>query len=196
MQYRLNNLFPGATMKGYEIYELEDLFKPASAGIEFSHDSWAKLEGDSLRIPAVIDWTPKGYFNLDERRFPLTFGTQREWTWKTTLELPEGYEVKHVPEDAEVKTSCLSLSRSYVIEGARLISEWRYASLCEELSPEDYQAQRQKAREMMVLLEQEVVLGKELLNAPRELKLPNEPPKPAQPSPAEGSLEPPPATKP
>jgi hypothetical protein len=49
---------------------------------------------------------------------------------------------------------------------------------------------------MMVLLEQEVVLGKELLNAPRELKLPNEPPKPAQPSPAEGSLEPPPATKP
>lgn len=177
MQYRLNNLFPGATMKEYEIFELEDLFKPASAGIEFSHDSWAKPEGDSLRIPAVIDWTPKGYFHLDKRRFPIDFGTQREWTWRTKLTLPDTYEVTYLPKDESLVTDCLSLERHSKIENDRLITEWRYASLCEMLPPFDYQAQRDKARQMMVLLEQEIVLGKKVPTAPQELKLP-----PKQPS--------------
>ena len=175
MQYRLNNLFPGATMDRYEVLELEDLFKPASAEIYFKHDSWGKLEGDSLRVPAVIDWTPKGYFHLDKRRFPINFGTRKEWTWRTKLTLPKGYEVTHLPKDESLVTSCLSLERRFSIDEGSLITEWRYASLCEMLNPEEYEAQRDQARQMMVLLEQEVVLGKAVPTAPSELKLPPQP---------------------
>ena len=39
------------------------------------------------------------------------------------------------------------------------------------LDPEDYETQRDQARQMMVLLEQEVVLGKAVPTAPSELKL-------------------------
>lgn len=171
MQYRLNNLFPGATMDRYASIELEDLFKPASAEIYFKHDSWAKVEGDSLRIPAVIDWTPKGYFHLDKRRFPIDFGTRKEWTWRTTLSLPSSFEVTHLPQDESLVTGCLSLERRSRIEEDSLITEWRYASLCEMLEPTDYEAQRDTARQMMVLLDQEVVLGKKVPTTPQELKL-------------------------
>jgi tetratricopeptide (TPR) repeat protein len=159
MQYRLHQLFPGAEMTAHEPLEVESLFKPASASISFKLGSWAKKEGESLRLPAVIDWSPKGYFHLEERRFPLNFGVRREWSWHTSVSLPEGYELSHLPSNEQVKTPCLSLERQFKREEGRLISEWRYASLCENLSPEDYQAQREKAREMMVLLNQEVVLS-------------------------------------
>ena len=158
MQYRVNQLMAGAEMLKHAPVKVDDLYNPAEAQIEFKHDNWVKREGDRLRIPALIDWSPKSLFHLEERRYPLVMGHNRKWTWFATVSLPEDMEISHLPADKTVGSECLSLSRSLKLdhESNALKSTWVFKSLCERLSPEMYAQHRPIAREMMQLLSQEV----------------------------------------
>ena len=161
MQYRVNQLLPGAQMLAHQASQVEDLYTPAEATINFSHDSWVKREGSQLRLPAPVDWSPKGLFQLEERRFPLVLGHKRQWTWVLSATLPDRFDLSHLPIDRKVGSECLSISRTSVWdeESRRLEMKWHYQSLCERLSPEDYLAHRPLAREMIQLLNEEVVLS-------------------------------------
>ncbi|MBM4292241.1 MAG: DUF3857 domain-containing protein, partial [Deltaproteobacteria bacterium] len=160
LQYRLHQLFPGAELLEHEALKVESLFEPAVARVRFRLDGWAKVEGQQVRLPNLIDWSPSAYFHLDERRFPVNMGTHREWTWRARVRLPSGLSVAHLPPDRDVRAPCLTLSRASRLGAAGEVEvEWRYASLCEEVSLEEYALHQAKAREMTQALKQEVVLS-------------------------------------
>lgn len=161
MQYRVSQLIPGAQMLDHQATRVDDLYTPAEAKINFAHDSWVKREGDQLRLPAPVDWTPKRLFQLEERRFPLVLGHKRQWRWVLNAALPEGFDVSHLPADREAGSDCLRISRSSRWDAAtrQLTLTWLYQSLCERLSPEEYITYRPLARDMIQLLNEEVVLS-------------------------------------
>ena len=161
MQYRANQLFPGAQVIDHEAVSVDDLYSPAVAKATFKHNEWVRREGDHLRLSTVVDWTPKQLFQLDERRFPLVLGHRREWSWVFKVKLPAEMQISHLPEDKRVGSDCLSVERisSWNPETHELTLTWVHQSQCSQLSPEEYLKHRPLSREMMQLLKEEVVLA-------------------------------------
>ena len=161
MQYRVNQLLPGAQMRNHQALQVEDLYQPAEALIEFEHDSWVNREGEQLRLPSIVDWSPKSSFQLEERRFPLVLGHKRQWQWTLNAQVPESFDLSHLPEDRKVGGQCLSIKRksTWSATEKKLKIVWRFKTLCEQLSPKAYQEYRPLARDMMQLLNEEIVLS-------------------------------------
>ena len=161
MQYRVNQLLPSAKMLDHEAVSVDDFYTPAVTKIKFEHNAWVRREGNQIRIPALVDWSPKRLFQLEERRFPLVLGHKRQWRWVLDTQIPDPLEVSHLPEDRKVGDQCLSIERKSTWDPTthRLVVTWLYQSLCKELSPQEYLKYRPLARQMMQLLKEEVVLG-------------------------------------
>ena len=161
MQYRVNQLLPGAQMREHKALQVEDLYQPAEALIEFEHDSWVNREGQQLRLPSLVDWSPKSSFQLEERRFPLVLGHKRKWQWTLNAQVPDSFDLSHLPEDRKVGSQCLSIDRksTWSAKEKKLKVVWSFKTLCEKLSPEAYQEHRPLARDMMQLLNEEIVLS-------------------------------------
>ena len=161
MQYRVNQLLPGAQMKDHQALQVEDLYNPAEALIEFEHDSWVNREGQQLRLPTLVDWSPKSSFQLEKRRFPLVLGHKRQWQWTLNAKVPASFDLSHLPEDRKVGSECLSIERksNWSVKEKQLKVVWLFKTLCEQLSPEAYQEYRPLARDMMQLLNEEIVLS-------------------------------------
>ena len=187
MQSRVSQLFPGAQMLEHRGLNVNDLYTPALASINFRHDSWLKREGDLLRIPNIADWSPKRLFELETRRFPLVLGHYRQWRWKLQLQLPPRLKIAYLPTDREVGGRCLTIKRrsSWDPEARTLQIAWFYQSLCEQLSPKEYVSYRALSREMLQLLNEEVVLRSQKLDLEEPLPIPNQaaPPKVVVPAP-------------
>jgi tetratricopeptide (TPR) repeat protein len=161
MQYRVNQLLPGAQMRDHKPIQVDDLYTPAEALIKFEHDSWVNREGNQLRLPSIVDWSPKSSFQLEDRRFPLVLGHKRQWRWTLNAQLPHQFDLSHLPKDRKVGSECLSIERrsEWLPKEKRLHIEWTYLTLCEQLSPKEYQAHRPLARDMLQLLNEEIVLS-------------------------------------
>lgn len=161
MQYRVNQLLPGAVMLDHKAVQTDDLYVPAEAHINFEHDSWVHREGDQLRLPSIVDWSPKSLFQLENRRFPLTLGHKRQWRWSLNATLPSGFDITNLPRDRKVGGECLSIERNAKWDPTQrsLRVTWTYLTLCERLTPEEYLEYRPLARDMLQLLNEEVVLG-------------------------------------
>ena len=161
MQYRVNQLLPGAVMLDHKAIQTDDLYIPAEAHINFEHDSWIHKEGEQLRIPSIVDWSPKSSFQLEERRFPLVLGHKRQWRWNLKIKVPSSFEMSHLPEDRTVGSECISIERKAHWDEAQhaLSVTWTYFTLCEQLSPQEYLKHRPLARDMLQLLNEEIVLG-------------------------------------
>jgi tetratricopeptide (TPR) repeat protein len=161
MQYRVNQLLPSAKMLNHKAINVDDLYTPAITKIKFEHNAWVRREGDQLRIPALVDWSPKRLFQLEDRRFPLVLGHKRQWRWVLDAQIPDHLEVSHLPEDRRVGSDCLSIERRSDWDPTthKLNVTWAYQSLCERLSPQEYLIHRPLARQMIQLLKEEVVLS-------------------------------------
>ena len=152
-------------MLDHKAVQTDDLYVPAEAHINFEHDSWVHREGELLRLPSIVDWSPKSSFQLEERRFPLALGHKRQWRWSLKVNVPKGLDLSHLPKDRKVGSECLSIERQTQWDEAQhaLSVTWTYLTLCERLSPEEYLTHRPIARDMLQLLNEEVVLAPQAL---------------------------------
>lgn len=165
---RLASIFlPNATASNARALEVESLRVPAAIRVDVATGTFARVEGDSLRVKLPSDANPRATFQLATRKHPLVLGTPQQSQVDIALTLPEGWEVKKLPLATEVSLPCLSLSRQVKVEGRVVKTTQRYQTSCERLGVGEYAQYRGRLDDMVRLLDDELVLGAKGGKVPR-----------------------------
>jgi tetratricopeptide (TPR) repeat protein/transglutaminase-like putative cysteine protease len=150
---------PNATTSDVQAVEVESLRVPAVIRLGLSSGTFARSEGDALRLKLPSDANPRNTFSLARREHPLLLGTPQAQEMTVELQLPEGFEAKKLPASGTVAMPCLSLSREVKQEGRVVKSTQAWRTTCERLSAQEYPQYRAKLDDMVRLLDDELVLG-------------------------------------
>ncbi len=161
---------PNATASDVRALEVESLQVPASIRMDLQSGTFARAEGDTLRLKFPSDANPRNTFALAKRDHPLVLGTPQQQVMSLELTVPEGYEAKKLPSSGTVTMPCLSLSREVKQEGRVVKSTQTWRTTCERLSAQEYPAYRAKLDDMVRLLDDELVFGpsKKAVGAPKK----------------------------
>jgi hypothetical protein len=154
-----SSYLPNATTNDVRALEVESLRVPAAIRMEVAAGTFARSEGDTLRVKLPSDANPRNTFSLATRNHPLLLGTPTQQQMQLELTLPEGFEAKKLPAGGTVSLPCLSLSREISQVGRVVKSKQTWRTTCERLSASEYPAYRAKLDDMVRLLDDELVLG-------------------------------------
>ncbi|MDX2009407.1 MAG: transglutaminase domain-containing protein [Myxococcaceae bacterium] len=154
-----SGLVPNSTTSGVAVVEAKDLRRPAKLEALVEARTFARSEGDTLRIKVPSSWNPRGLFSLASRRHTLVLGTPftDETTFSVTL--PEGFEARKLPASGTITQQCLELNRTVTQAGRTVTSRAVFRVTCDRVAPAEYPTYRSKVDEMMRLLEDELVVG-------------------------------------
>jgi transglutaminase-like putative cysteine protease len=108
---------PRAEVVTWELSDLEDLYTDLSASVEFRAPGYAIAAGDYLVLPVASQRADFDFLfyrrfygtNLVERNYPLHIGSSFLTLIEERFEVPEGYEVRSVPEPRLVRSDGVSL---------------------------------------------------------------------------------------
>jgi hypothetical protein len=151
---------PGAATSQVTPVEVKDLRKPAKFAARLEAPTFARPEGDTLRVKLTPFWNPRSSFALTTRRHALVLGAPFVDESRVSLTLPEGFEVKKLPASGAVEQTCLKVERSFTQSGRVVTGTSRSQITCERLTAAEYPGYRAKVDEMMRLLEDELVVGR------------------------------------
>jgi hypothetical protein len=150
---------PNATTSDLRALEVESLRVPAAIRMEVAAGTFARAEGDTLRLKLPSDANPRSTFSLATRNHPLLLGTPQQQRMVLELTVPEGFEAKKLPASGTVALPCLSLSREVKQEGRVVKTTQTWRTTCERISAKEYPTYRAKLDDMVRLLDDELVFG-------------------------------------
>ena len=154
-----SSYLPNATTSDVRALEVESLRVPAAIRMQVAAGTFARSEGDTLRLKLPSDANPRNTFALATRDHPLLLGTPTMSQMQLELTVPEGFETKKLPSGGTVSLPCLSLTREVSQTGRVVKSKQTWRTTCERLSAQEYPTYRAKLDEMVRLLDDELVLG-------------------------------------
>jgi hypothetical protein len=157
---RIASLFlPNVTTANPRALEVESLRVPAAIRMDVASGTFARAEGETLRVKLPSDANPRSTFQLATRKYPLVLGTPQSSEMNVSLTLPAGWEVRRLPTASTIALPCLSLSREVKVEGSTVTSRQTYRTTCERIGVGEYAQYRARLDDMVRLLEDELVLG-------------------------------------
>jgi transglutaminase-like putative cysteine protease len=154
-------LMPGAASSEPKAVEVKSLTTPAVLQTSVASKTFARKEADTLRVRIPTDWNPRYAYNLATRRHPLVLGAPTQYVTRTELALPEGMQVKKLPQGGTVDAPCLSYQRTVKLapDGKSVQVAQDVKLKCERISAVEYQTYRSHADAIARILDDELVLG-------------------------------------
>jgi hypothetical protein len=124
-------------------------------------NAFARKEADTLRVRIPTDWNPRYAYNLASRRHPLVLGAPTQYLTRTHLALPDGIQVKKLPQGGSVDAPCLGFQRTVKLssDGKSVEVKQEVKLKCERISAAEYQTYRGHAEAIARILDDELVLG-------------------------------------
>jgi tetratricopeptide (TPR) repeat protein/transglutaminase-like putative cysteine protease len=154
-----SGLVPNSATSQVVVVEAKDLRRPAKLEALVEAKTFARAEGDTLRIKVPTSWNPRGLFSLATRRHTLVLGTPFTDETNVAVTLPEGFEARKLPASGTLSQQCLELTRTVSQSGRTVTSRAVFRVTCDRITPAEYPLYRAKVDEMMRLLEDELVVG-------------------------------------
>lgn len=103
---QMEMLNDGILISDFRVSNEDDLSKPIVVGIKFTSDQHHDEIEDKIYFSPLLHLTKKkNPFTLDERKFPVDFGTPWEENYSVNIDIPEGYAVDSKPEDLAITLS-------------------------------------------------------------------------------------------
>lgn len=97
---------PGSEIEKFELLNLDDSSKPLTVNADIVNEQYATVAGDMIYInPFFKDRISKNPFSNPDRNFPVEFNYGTNKQVKTTLIIPEGYEIVEIPENSSAQFS-------------------------------------------------------------------------------------------
>lgn len=97
----LENKYNGLEISDFKVTNALELSKPVIESYKFFKESQADIIGDKIYFsPLFYLRTFTNPFKLEKREFPIDFGYPSSSTYRVSINLPEGYKVKSIPEPA------------------------------------------------------------------------------------------------
>lgn len=118
----LSQTEPGASLKNFEISDLEDVDKGLDIQLSYSRNNYAESLDDSLvfelpptfRIPLDRNFDKAVSLPAEERKYPVQL-IPADFVQRTTVSVPEGSEVE-TPEAVRVENEWASYRSSYSVD--------------------------------------------------------------------------------
>lgn len=158
LQHAVSDLIPGAKMVSYQTIDVTDVTRPARIEIKIEVSTFVRREEDELRFKIPKDWRPKNLFSLAKRNHPLVLHAPGTQYLEIDFILPEGVELKRIPDSRAVRTNCLSFERSFFAKKGQVKVKQSFSTFCERIPVEDYPVLRDEIDKIIQLQEEEVVL--------------------------------------
>ena len=138
----------------------EDIGVPVEIGIEMDVSRAIQERDGDYRLPVPTFDDLQSMVSLDRRALPLNIGISTRSGLSLEVTLPEGYVPKHLPADFTLTYSCLEIRRRTLAKGRTVTVTSEVRGTCHELTVADYQPFRDKVRDAVSRLHDEVTFGK------------------------------------
>lgn len=100
---------------------LHDLVEPLEVRICFSISHWCQVTGEYLFVNPIFSTTIESNpFDSENRRFPVEFAHPLTRIEEVELSIPNGYEVRGMPESVYLNISGATFSRRFSLNGNQL----------------------------------------------------------------------------
>jgi len=152
----------GVTITEYAIEDREAFLPTATERYSFTK----KVDADDTHIylnPFVIPLTSESPFKAVTRTLPVEYPYKYSVSMVTTLNLPEGYVVEETPKPLNLVTDdkALSVRVNFVLQGAKLVVQYRFSVNKTLFLPEEYDFLRQFYDSIVEKCNEVVVLKKD-----------------------------------
>jgi len=107
--------YPGSKLKGYEYSALSDYKSDFSIKYNFASSQVLKKSGEYYIFTLPIKYS-FSFTSFESRKYPLKYNTTSAEIRSVTLELPEGYKVRGIPEGLSIKSDILDYVSNYSLE--------------------------------------------------------------------------------
>lgn len=160
-------LFPQAKLLEVSFSDPMDFYKPMSVKIKFEVEDFAFGEEDCLVLKSplgiqLLSSTAFGDFinalHLPKRKYPMRLSSTRELICEENITLPEGFQVKFMPEEIDAEGPVISVISIYNPEANKLKFHMVLDIKKKQVSPEEYLLFKQTMEKIKRLQEQWVVL--------------------------------------
>lgn len=116
----------GMELNSFELANKEDWSQPLIANYQFDIPEPAATQRDILYInPLLIDQMESNPFRSEDRLFPVDFVFPNKRVFDITIQIPEGYEIEEMPENAKFRISrsgnAANYSSTYQMNGDNTI---------------------------------------------------------------------------
>jgi hypothetical protein len=106
----------GFEVENLKLTDLDSIYKPVIAEYDIKIKNRVDVLGDLISFnPMLLERIDENPFKLEERLYPVDFGTSMEKIYLYTINLPEGYQVDQLPKPLIIKLPDNSASCIYQI---------------------------------------------------------------------------------
>jgi hypothetical protein len=109
-------------LENYNLTNLTNKDLPLEITYSFNIQDYYKQIGDEIYLNLNLS---KPFFNqlidIERRKYPIETEYKYEHTYITTLEIPNGYEIEHLPRNSEFMNEVAGYSINYELLGSKVI---------------------------------------------------------------------------
>lgn len=160
---KLDEQMPRISIGKYDIQNLDSLNNPLIEVYDIEMKSYDDVNKDELFFnPFFINRTEKNPFNMNERTYPVDFGSIREERVSIFLKLPDIYTITDKPKDISVSIEDQGgkYMNTSTLEGDTFISQQVFQLNKPVYGPEDYLSLKELYSRMIQLQKTDVVFKK------------------------------------
>jgi len=155
----VSQLFPGARVEEITFDGEKDIVKPLTLKIAVLTDQLMRPQGDALVVDVPKAENLSQYASLSERELPLQSGLYLSFVESTDeVSLPEGYKVKHMPEQLRVDNEFFTFERDSEVKDGVVVITLRFSEKTTRVMPEQYEAFRDAVSDVTDNLKQDLIV--------------------------------------
>ncbi len=123
-QSRVNSFGKGAVLDSWEIRNLEEVEKPMTVSLTYRLPAYARQIADLaiLSVPGFLEAIEFPELAIASRSYPIEYESTESHFDEGTITIPEGWQVRSLPEPLEIKSEFLSFSGAFTAAGGRAIA--------------------------------------------------------------------------
>lgn len=93
-------------IEGFKISNKNNIYKPLSNAFKFTSDNLIEdINGEKYIYPLLFLTKKENPFKANNRKIPVEFGTSWKENYRISIQIPQGYKIKHLPESLAVGIS-------------------------------------------------------------------------------------------
>ena len=119
LKEKIQEISIGGQLQDYSIENLNDLNKPVVLSYQFKGKEYFTAAG-RLRIIPQLASIDSGLVAKDKRRFPIDFNILESKETDFSIEIPQGFTVKYMPENVDEDSPWLKFNAGYRQEGNKI----------------------------------------------------------------------------
>ncbi len=137
LEERVDEISSGAKLLAYTHSDPLNFKERFQVKINYQAQGYCRKAGDILMFEVPEIWKGCPAIGKKDRRYPIVVWNSSYSKEEVEFNIPEGYEVYHLPEPAEVKNQYFEFRSSYRQEGDRVFYQQELISKAVRITPEE-----------------------------------------------------------